>query len=77
MGDSTAPDRVFAEFVTTNYFTVLGARPAAGRLFGPADAEALGASPVVVLSHKYWRDRLTATRLSWERPFGSTAIRSP
>jgi len=54
-GDPTAPERVFGEFVTTNYFTVLGARPAAGRLFGPADAEALGASPVVVLSHGFWR----------------------
>ena len=60
MGDPTAPERVFAESVTTNYFTVLGARPAVGRLFGPADAEALGASPVVVLSHRYWRDRLNS-----------------
>ena len=54
MGEPAAPARVFGEFVTTNYFTILGARPAAGRLFGPADAEALGASPVVVLSHAYW-----------------------
>ncbi len=60
MGDPTAPERVFAESVTTNYFTVLGARPAVGRLFGLADAEALGASPVVVLSHRYWRDRLNS-----------------
>jgi putative ABC transport system permease protein len=53
-GRSGAPDRVYGHFVTLNYFTVLGVVPRLGRLFGPSDAEAPGASPFVVLSHRYW-----------------------
>jgi putative ABC transport system permease protein len=44
----------FANAVTTNYFSVLGVAPAAGRLFGGADRDQPGASPVVVLSHRFW-----------------------
>ena len=43
--------------VTGNYFEVLGARPALGRLLRPADAAARGASAVVVLTHETWRSR--------------------
>jgi predicted permease len=46
---------VFANVVTANYFTVLGAVPAAGRLLRPADSEIPGESPVVVLSHRCWK----------------------
>jgi hypothetical protein len=55
-----APERVFGQFVTTNFFTVLGARAAAGRLFSPADSEQPGASPIVVLSDAFWRRRFGA-----------------
>jgi predicted permease len=44
---------VFASIVTVNYFTVLGAVPAAGRLLSAAVSEAAGASPVV-LSYRCW-----------------------
>jgi hypothetical protein len=37
--------------VTGNYFELLGARPAVGRLLGPDDAAARGGEAVVVLSH--------------------------
>jgi len=47
-------ERVFANFVTMNYFDVLGVRAAAGRLFGRADQEVAGGSPVVVLSDALW-----------------------
>ena len=50
-----APARAFAEFVTTNYFSVLGVRSAVGRLFDVTDAAEPGASPVIVLSYRYWR----------------------
>jgi predicted permease len=56
-GDSAATERVFGTPVTANYFSVLGATAAAGRLF---DAEAMdrpGADPVVVLSHRFWTRR--------------------
>jgi putative ABC transport system permease protein len=39
---------------STNYFDVLGMRPALGRFFRPADGQP-GAPPVLVLSHAAWR----------------------
>ncbi len=50
-------ESVFGSLVTLNYFTALGAVPAAGRLFGSTDSEQPGASPVVVLSHRFWSRR--------------------
>jgi predicted permease len=50
-------ERVFGTFVTVDYFSVLGVRPAAGRLFGPADAAERGSSSSVVLSHAFWKRR--------------------
>ena len=50
-------ERVFATFVTSNYFSALGVTPAAGRLPGESDGEAEGATPVVVLSHLFWQRR--------------------
>src|SRR5262249_29611743 len=38
----------------------LGLQPAMGRLFGPNDDRTVGESPVVVLSHAYWRSRFEA-----------------
>ena len=43
--------------VSGNYFSVLGLQPAVGRLLGPDDDKTIGQSPVVVLSHLYWRTR--------------------
>ena len=48
-------------FVSGSYFRVLGLQPALGRLIGPADDTAPGESPVVVLSHAYWRTRFDAS----------------
>jgi predicted permease len=53
-------ERAFASVVTANYFQALGVPPAAGRLFGPGDSEASGASPVAVLSHRFWTRRFNA-----------------
>lgn len=43
--------------VTGNYFELLGARPALGRLLRPDDATARGGVAVVVLAHQTWRSR--------------------
>ncbi len=43
-----------SELVSGNYFSVLGVRPALGRLLQPEDSATRGASPVVVLSYPYW-----------------------
>ncbi|MGE3616042.1 MAG: ABC transporter permease, partial [Gemmatimonadales bacterium] len=44
-----------ATFATGQYFDLVGLRPIAGRLFGPADDEA--AAPVAVLSYRFWQER--------------------
>src|SRR4030088_3142504 len=55
--DTGGAERIFASEVTINYFTVLGVRPAAGRLFEAGDSEQPGASPLVVLGHRFWTRR--------------------
>src|SRR5207248_6908145 len=62
IGTGDAVDRVFGQFVTTNFFTVLGARPAIGRLFADADGAAPGQDGVVVLSHRFWTRRFKEDR---------------
>src|SRR5579885_1006179 len=42
-----------SEYVTGNYFSTLGVRPFAGRLFTPED-DKLSSPPVAVLSHQAW-----------------------
>jgi predicted permease len=53
-------ERVFGNLVSTNYFSVLGVPAAAGRVFSPRDSEEEGASPLVVLSHRFWQRRFNA-----------------
>ncbi len=48
-------ETLLAEGVTGSYFPLLEILPAAGRLLGPDDDVALGAHPVVVLSHAFWQ----------------------
>ncbi|HLZ42153.1 MAG TPA: ABC transporter permease [Candidatus Sulfotelmatobacter sp.] len=48
------PSLANSELVSGNYFSVLGVRPALGRLFIPVDSASRGASPYVVLSYRYW-----------------------
>jgi predicted permease len=52
----------FANAVTTNYFGELGVVPSAGRVFGAADSDAPDASPIVVLSHRFWTRSLGGDR---------------
>ncbi len=53
-------ERVEAELVSGNYFSMLGVRAAAGRVFTPEDDKVKGGHPVVVLSHAYWVSRFNA-----------------
>jgi predicted permease len=43
-----------SELVSGNYFSLLGVQPALGRVLLPEDSATRGASPVVVLSYRYW-----------------------
>ena len=45
------------EAVTGNYFSLIGVRPAVGRLLSEEDDVAPGAHPVVVLGYGYWKAR--------------------
>lgn len=51
-----------AEMVSGNYFQVLGVGAAAGRLFTQDDDRNIGAHPLAVLSHKFWKDRYSGDR---------------
>ena len=44
--------------VTGNYFETFGVEPELGRFFGPSEDDRMGAHPVVVLSDRFWRNRL-------------------
>ena len=61
LGRGMEAREIDAALVAGNYFAVLGARPALGRLLGPAD-DAPGAAPVVVLSDALWRGSYGADR---------------
>ncbi|MCC6393624.1 MAG: ABC transporter permease, partial [Bryobacterales bacterium] len=54
-------ERVDAELVSGNYFTMLGVKAAAGRVFNSReDDQVYQGHPVVVLSYDYWRNRFAA-----------------
>ena len=54
--------------VTANYFPLLGGEAALGRTFLPEEEdEAHGAQPVMVLSHRFWEERLVLTSRLWEK----------
>ena len=46
------------EYVTGNYFDVLGVKPAIGRLFKDDDNRIPQGHPLVVLSYDFWRSRM-------------------
>jgi predicted permease len=51
-------ERVSAEMVSGNYFTMLGVQPALGRVLNSAeDDQVYSGAPVVVLSYDYWVSR--------------------
>src|SRR5207237_299842 len=55
--DNTAA-RISRQYVSANYFDVAGVRAIRGRGFEAADSRTVGASPVAVISHRYWTSRL-------------------
>ena len=57
LGTGLATTQVYGERVTSNYFDVLGIRPALGRTFVASD-DVPEAAPVVVVSDGFWRTRL-------------------
>ena len=62
LGRGADAQPVSTEFVSDNYFDVLGAAPFLGRWFLPEEETMTGLSPVVVLSHSLWRQRFDSDR---------------
>jgi putative ABC transport system permease protein len=60
VSESVQPERLNGEVVSGTYFSVLGVRAAAGRLFTEDDDRAPGGHPVAVLSHSFWASRFGA-----------------
>jgi putative ABC transport system permease protein len=50
-------DRLMMSYVPSNFFPMLGIRPALGRLINPGEGDAPKTGPVVVLGHSYWENR--------------------
>jgi predicted permease len=49
--------RVWGHLVSSSYFSTLGVRPALGRYFDPNETSD-GGVPLVVVSHRFWLERL-------------------
>lgn len=56
----TLTERADMQFVSGNYFDVLGLQPLLGRLLTPADNRLHAGNPVAVVSEAYWRAHLGA-----------------
>jgi predicted permease len=59
---SERADLVLVNVVSHNFFTMLGVNAAHGRVFGSGDADAMYATPGVVLGHAFWTRRFGADR---------------
>jgi predicted permease len=58
--DPSSRERILGEAVSEDFFTVLGVRPAAGRVFVAGDDAPRGGERVAVLSERFWRSRFNA-----------------
>ena len=57
LSDGAHADRILTNYVTGNYFTALGLKPALGRLILPSEGAASQSDPVLVLGYSYWISR--------------------
>jgi macrolide transport system ATP-binding/permease protein len=50
-------ERVLTQYVSGNFFDVMGIKPAIGRLILPSEGDTLMADPVIVLDYAFWQTR--------------------
>lgn len=50
-------EQILISYVTSNFFSMFGIEPAAGRLIQPGEGDVIGTDPIVVLGHSYWKRR--------------------
>lgn len=60
--------QITGSLVSGSYFPVLGVHPFLGRLLTAQDDQAAGASPVVVVSHAFWKNKLAGDPSILGRP---------
>jgi predicted permease len=51
------PERILTSYVSGNFFSAFGLKPAAGRLFLDSEGDVAGKDPVIVLGYDYWREK--------------------
>jgi putative ABC transport system permease protein len=57
LGADGRAERAWGEFVSGNYFSMLGLQPAFGRTFAPDEGWIEAKDPLIVLSYKFWSER--------------------
>jgi predicted permease len=62
LGTGGRADRIIAADVPSNFFAMLGIRPAAGRLINPGEGDQPRTSNVLVLGYSYWQKRFAGDR---------------
>ena len=67
LGGHDDAERIFAQVVSANYFSTLGANPSLGRFFTGGE-DRPGAEPTVVLSHALWMRRFGGDAHILSRP---------
>ena len=60
LGRNGKADRALTNYVTGNYFSMLGVRAYLGRMYLPAEGSVAGADPEIVLSFSYWKTHFGA-----------------
>ncbi|HEX5180932.1 MAG TPA: ADOP family duplicated permease [Gemmatimonadaceae bacterium] len=55
--DAAGDTRAMVNYVSGEFFSVLGVRAAAGRLLAPSDVVPRTIAPVVVISYRFWQQR--------------------
>ena len=54
-------EQVFGEFISSDFFPILGTQPLLGRTFEPGEDE-IGASPIALISEGLWRRKFKSAR---------------
>ncbi len=55
------PERVRGEFVSADFFSVLGVKPQIGRTFAPGE-DVIGAAPIALISAGFWQRKFGSAR---------------
>lgn len=51
---------IWSNYISENFFTVLGLKPALGRFFLPSEGRTIGADPVMIISYSCWKSHFNA-----------------